>query len=399
MAKIYFEISEDGLARLTGFYEHLHIVSLLNLMKYLRETKVNSKKILFPIYFPDATRGVVRSLDSVDLKKAKVEGVVINTYHLMTQPGTSVLKDLKGTKRFMGWDGLIASDSGGFQLLSMIYKNKALGSISQNGVIFHLDSTGKNKKYVFTPEKSIEVQFGLDPDIMICLDDCPAQNASPAENELSVNRTIEWAKRCKEEYLRQIKKRKMKNDDRPILLAVIQGGHSKKERERCAKALIDIGFDGYGFGGWPLDEEGNMDLEILKFTADLMPSNQPKFALGVGNPLAIVEGFKMGYHIFDCVLPTRDARHQRLYVFNEDPVKGDILNNKKIHQFIYIARESYVRDSRPVSQFCDCHTCQNYSRAYLHHLFVIEDSLAWRLATIHNLRTYTKLIEVLRKYA
>ncbi|MFH1451281.1 MAG: tRNA guanosine(34) transglycosylase Tgt [bacterium] len=368
-------------------------------MKYLKKYLINGKEVSFPIYFPDATRAVVRSLDAVDLKQAKIEGLVINTYHLMTQPGTSVLKEAGGTKRYMGWDGLIASDSGGFQLLSMIYKNKELGTISDNGVVFYLDSTGGKKKSLFTPEKSIEVQFSLDADIIICLDDCPSAKATVAENKLSVDRTIAWARRCKEEYWRQIEKRKSKKLERPSLLAVIQGGGDPKERERCAKGLLEIGFDSYGFGGWPLDEEGNMNLEILKTTVSFMPENLPKFALGVGNPLAIVEGFKMGYNIFDCVLPTRDARHKRFYVFTEDPEKADILNNQEIHQFLYIVREKYVRDSRPISEFCDCYTCQHHSRAYLHHLFKIEDSLAWRLATIHNLRTYTKLIEVLRKHA
>jgi len=366
-------------------------------MDYLKSAKINGKTVKFPIYFPDATRAVVRSLDASDLEQAQVEGMVINTYHLMTQPGTSVLKEFGGTAKFMGWKGLIASDSGGFQLLSMIYRNKALGKITQNGVVFHIDSQGKKAKNIFTPEKSIEVQFGLGADIMICLDDCPAADATVEQVELSVQRTVYWAKRCKDEFTRQLKQRKFIATKRPILLAVVQGGHSKTLREKCAKELMEIGFDGYGFGGWPLDSDGNMDYEIMKVVVNAIPDKQPKFALGVGNPWAIVEGFKMGYHIFDCVLPTRDARHQRLYVFGKDPDKADILNDKSLHQFLYISRERYVRDNGPISEFCDCYTCKNHSLGYLRHLFMIEDSLAWRLATIHNLRTYTKLIEVLRK--
>jgi len=367
-------------------------------MEYLKEASINGKKVFFPIYFPDATRAVVRSLDSIDLKEAKVEGIVINTYHLMTQPGTSVIKEIGGVRKYMNWPGLIVSDSGGFQLLSMIYKNKELGTVNSNGVVFHLGSKGEKKKYIFTPEKSIEVQFELEADLMVCLDDCPAINAKPEEVELSVNRTIEWAKRGKEEYLKQLEQRKMSDSSRPTLLAVIQGGHDKKLRERCGRALVEIGFDGYGFGGWPLDEQGKVNLKILEFTASLTPDDKLKFALGVGNPSAIAGGFKVGYHIFDCVLPTRDARHQRLYVFAKDPDKADLLNDEEIHQFVYIMREKYVRDGSPISEFCDCHTCRNFSRAYLRHLFEIKDSLAWRLATIHNLRTYTKLTEVLRTY-
>ncbi len=366
-------------------------------MKYLSSLIIRKKKVDFPIYFPDATRGVVRSLDTQDLQGSHIEGLVVNTYHLMSQPGTTVLGEIGGIKKFMGWSGLIASDSGGFQLLSLIYRNKSFGKINKEGVIFYRGSQGKRRRYNFTPEKSIQVQFCLQPDIIICLDDCPAKNAKEEEIETSVERTIEWAKRCKEEYQRQILLRKIKDDERPLLLAVIQGGNDKKLREKCAQGLLKIKFDAYGFGGWPLDESGKVNLEILGYTASLMPDNQPKFALGVGNPLAIVESFKLGYHIFDCVLPTRDARHERLYIFNKDPQKADILEDKDIFGHLFIGREVYVRDAKPISDYCDCHTCQNYSRAYLHHLFQIEDSLAWRLATIHNLRTYSMLIDILRK--
>jgi queuine tRNA-ribosyltransferase len=367
-------------------------------MEYLKQISIKDKKIPFPTFFPDATRGVIRGLDSCDLKAAKVEGLIVNTYHLMTQPGTTVLEEIGGIKKFMNWDGWVVSDSGGFQLLSMIYRNASLGKITADGVTFYRGSKGRRKRYHFTPEKSIQVQFSIGSDILICLDDCPSATANQEENEISVKRTIQWAKRCKEEYLKQLDLCKIDGSHRPHLFAVIQGGNDKNLREKCANELMKIGFDGFGFGGWPLGRQGNLNTEILSFTANLMPDNLPKFALGVGNPQAIVEGFKMGYNIFDCVLPTRDARHQRLYVFSEDPEKIDILDPKEIYQYLYILREKYVRDDKPISEFCDCYTCKNYSRSYLHHLFKIEDSLAGRLATIHNLRMYTRLIENLRKY-
>ena len=362
-------------------------------MTHLREYLARDKKITLPIYLPDATRAIVRSVDSEDLKGSGVEGMVINTYHLMTQPGTTVIKAMGGVGRFMNWGGLLVSDSGGFQLLSMLYKNSSLGKINKDGVIFYVNSQGEKRKYKLTPEKSIQVQFALGSDIMICLDDCPRAKASEEENLLSVQRTIEWAKRCKEEYLSLAKRAKGKP---PKLFAVVQGGESEQLREKCSQELVKIGFDGYCFGGWPLDENKKLR-SVVKLTADLLPPDKPKFALGIGNPGAIVEGFKMGYNIFDCVLPTRDARHQRLYVFSGDPRPADILGNPNFYEYLHILKEKYVRDNRPVSEFCDCYTCRNYSRSYLHHLFRIEDSLAWRLATIHNLRTYTKLIEVLRR--
>jgi len=364
-------------------------------MNYLKEYPIKGKVLEFPVFFPDATRAVIRSIDTHDLRRTGVEGVVVNTYHLMAQPGTTVIEQLGGVKLLMNWDGWVASDSGGFQIMSLIQRNRSIGSITDRGVVFHR-GTRKKKKYVFTPEKSIEVQFSLGADILVCLDDFTDPRAKEDEIEISVKRTIEWGKRCKDEFLKQVAQRKLDNASRPILIGVIQGGDNKAMREKCARGLLEIGFDGYGFGGWPLDKDGNLDVEIASFTASLSPENLPRFALGVGSPQNILECFRFGYNIFDCVLPTRDARHRRLYVFSEDPEKVDILSLKRLHSYLYILREKYVRDNSPISEHCDCYTCQNYSRAYLHHLFRIEDSLSWRLATIHNLRMYTRLIGMLR---
>jgi len=365
-------------------------------MNYLKSIVLEKIEIKFPIYFPDATRGVIRSLDSQDLEEVGVEGVVVNSFHLMSEPGPTVLKSHKGIKNFMGWDGWVVSDSGGFQLLSLVYENKSFGKIDDNGITFYRDSKGKKSRHQLTPEKAIQIQFNIGADIMICLDDCPSAKATIEENHESVRRTIEWAKRSKDEFLKQISNRRI-NENRPMLFAVIHGGNDKSLREECARELINIGFDGFCFGGWPLDNNKKLNHDILSFTASLMPSELPKFALGVGNPKAVVDCVKMGYTIFDCVLPTRDARHKRLYVYIKDPQEIDIFNEEIITDFVYITDERYVRDPSPISNYCDCHTCKNYSRSYLRHLFEIEDSLAWRLATIHNLRTYSKLIEILRK--
>lgn len=364
-------------------------------MSYLKNFFIQEKNLSLPIYFPDATRGVIRSLDSQDLQNSKVEGVVVNSFHLMSKPGQSVLKSLGGAKNFMNWNGLVVSDSGGFQLLSLVYENNSFGKIDDNGITFYRDSKGQKSRHILTPEKSIQIQFNIGADIMICLDDCPSAKATYEDHKKSVERTIKWAGRSIDEYRKQILNKRLSNS--PLLFAVIHGGESKELREKCASELIKIGFNGYCFGGWPIKSSGELNYDILSYTASLMPDNLPKFALGVGNPKAIVDCVKMGYNMFDCVLPTRDARHKRLYVFIKDPEKIDIFNEEKITDFLYISDEKYVRDPRPISQYCDCHTCSNYSRGYLNHLFEIEDPLSWRLATIHNLRTYTKLIEILRK--
>ncbi len=366
-------------------------------MSYLKSVHIRGKEMPFPTFFPDATRGVIRGCDSQDLENAKVEGLITNTYHLMSQPGQKFLKEFGGLKKFMDWKGWLITDSGGFQVLSMIYANKSFGTISDKGVTFTVGSTGKKERYNFTPEKSIEMQLRIGSDILISLDDVPRMGASYDEIKDNIHRTLLWAKRGKEEFYRLLKLHKIAEENRPLLFGVVQGGPHKDLRAWCAQELEKIGFDGYGFGGWPIDEDGNFDYETLAFTASVMPDDKPKYALGVGNPQAVVEGVKMGYTIFDCVLPTRDGRHRRLYAFTKDPNEMDILKEKQVSQFVHIMEEKYTRDNSPMSPYCDCHTCRYYSKAYVQHLFKIEDRLAERLASIHNLRMYTMVIEKLRE--
>lgn len=358
------------------------------------QIKIKGKVYKLPIFLPDATRGVIRSIDCKDLESTGIDGVVVNTFHLLSEPGLKVLDKFGGIKNFMKFNGLVVSDSGGFQVMSLIVKDKSLGKITDEGLKFYLSTTGEKKKFSLTPEESIQIQFSINPDIMIVLDECRTQDTSSNDLQHSVNRTITWAKRCKEEYLRQLKIRKISQKNKPLLFAVIQGGRDKKLRKFCAKELLKIGFDGYGFGGLPTIR-GKVNYDILEYTARLMPKNCPKFALGVGNPEAFIKCTSFGYNIFDCVLPTRDARHHRLYVFKKDPSKLKSPGKNPL-EFMYINKSVYKEDNRPISKFCNCHTCQNYSRAYLYHLFKIGDSLAWRLTTIHNLWTYAKLINILR---
>jgi queuine tRNA-ribosyltransferase len=360
--------------------------------------KIKNKILELPAFFPDATRGVIRSASSEDLTEAGVEGLVVNTYHLLSQPGPSVLKENKGIKNFMNWPGWIISDSGGFQMFSLIQKNKSLGKIKKDGVTFHLQSKSGRKKYDITPEKCIQIQFDINSDIMVVLDYFTPYKAKDDEIKLSVDWTIEWAKRCKDEFERQCQIRKLSEENRPILIGVVQGAHKKSERERCAKGLQSIGFDGYGYGGWPFDDDSNFDVDMTRFIPTLFENDTVLYGLGVGNPNAVIQSINAGWTLFDCVLPTRDARHKRLYVFNIDPFSNNLLQNENFYDYLYIGRERYIRDFSPISEYCDCFTCRNYSRAYLNHLFTIEDSLSWRLATIHNLRFYMMIIESARKY-
>ncbi|MFZ5916200.1 MAG: tRNA guanosine(34) transglycosylase Tgt [Chloroflexota bacterium] len=353
-------------------------------------------ELALPVFFPDATRAVVRSVDSRDLAACGVTGLVVNTFHLMSRPGAGLIKSLGGVHRFMGWQRPVASDSGGFQLMSMIRANPRYGTISERGIHFtHIDRGGDRVR--FTPEKSMQVQFDLAADIMICLDDCPGPEASLAEVAESVGRTVSWARRCRAEFDRLLAVGRRDGGARPPRGGVIQGGFDPHWRAECAAALREIGFDGYGFGGWPLDAQGKLAEEILALTARLMPDDLPKFALGVGKPENIVRGFQMGYRIFDCVLPTRDARHGRLYAFSSPHSDGIDVFQADFYRLVYPRDKKHKRDARPISELCDCPCCRDYSLGYLHHLFEIGDALALRLATLHNLSFYNRLMDRLRR--
>jgi queuine tRNA-ribosyltransferase len=224
----------------------------------------------------------------------------------------------------------------------------------------------------------------------MCLDYCTHPNDSRDLQEKSVETTIKWAQLCKDEYVLQVDNYKYSSSHRPLVFGIIQGGNYPDLRRKCAEELIEIGFDGFGFGGWPLDEKGNFLWDVLKLTADLMPDNTIKYAMGVGRPEEIVKCVEFGYNLFDCVIPTREARHHRLYTFIDE------IDRDPFYDFVYIMDDKYINDTVSISEHCDCFCCKNFSRAFLRHLFKIGDSLACRLATIHNLRFYSMLMEKIR---
>ncbi|MDR2656665.1 MAG: tRNA guanosine(34) transglycosylase Tgt [Oscillospiraceae bacterium] len=357
------------------------------------ELRFNHGTVPLPAFFPDGTRAVVRCVDSLDLEASRVPGIVINTYHLMTHPGVSVVKALGGAHSLMGWDRPILTDSGGFQVFSLIKENPKRGDVRVDGVRFKREN---GDTVNLTPEACVRMQFALGSDAMMCLDECTDLESSRDACERSVERTVKWAKACRVEYERQVAQRKLARP--PLLLGIIQGGAFNDLRRQCAGALRDMHFDGYGFGGWPLDGDGKLDTEILRVTADSMIDGLPKYAMGLGMPDAIVACVDMGYNLFDCVVPTREARHNRLYIFNEQWERAEDIDPRADGFFrrLYPLDEEYWRDPRPLSKVCDCLCCQRYSRAYLSHLYRIGDPLAYRLGTMHNLRFYTQLMERLR---
>jgi len=347
--------------------------------------------INLPVFLPDATFGVVRSVDSHDLQSVGIQALVMNTFHLMQKPGSTTINALGGLHEMYDWKRPIITDSGGFQAYSLIRQNSKFGSLSEKGILFKPE--GSERRLILTPEKSVQLQINFNTDVIICLDDCTHVDASYDEQAMSVERTINWAKRCKQEYLRQLNTRKSFSNERPLIFAVVQGGGYPELRKQCAEALLQIGFDGFGFGGWPLDSDSNLLGSILEYTRQIIPKNYVLHALGIGHPSNLVKCYKLGYDIFDCAMPTRDARHGRLYTL-VDP-KNISADSNDWFKYLYINDERNVKSNRPISEFCDCPCCRRYSLGYLHHLHKLNDCLYLRLATLHNLRFMTQLTEIL----
>jgi len=366
--------------------------------KRIGKLKTKNGEFETPFFMPDATRGFVKSLDAGDLDSIGMGPMVVNTYHLYLNPGMEIIKKAGGIHKFMNWKKPLLSDSGGYQIFSLIYKNPKAGRITDEGAMFKSPVDGS--KHFLTPEKSIEIQFDLGVDMMVCLDDVPPHSFEKEKIEDAVRRTILWAKRCKDEYERQIEKRKIKEADRPLIFGVIQGGVHFDLRERCAKELVEIGFHGYGFGARHVDQDGNFLEEMVRQTAELIPEDSLRFALGVGTPEDILRFANFGWDMFDCVIPTREGRHGRLFIR-----KGEIKNQKSkikinegsFYETININNEKFKNDFTPVDSRCDCVLCQSYTRSYLRHLFSAGDPLAMRLASIHNLKFYLGLMKELRK--
>jgi queuine tRNA-ribosyltransferase len=356
--------------------------------------KSKNKNIPLPIFFPDATRGFVKSLDLLDVELTKTPGVLVNTFHLWQELKKEVLENFGDISRFMSWNGGTISDSGGFQIMSVIKEGKLKGKITDEGAIYYPSS---KRKVILTPEKSIEFQMRLGTDMVVVLDDFTNPDSSYKDAKISVERTINWAKRSKEEFLRICDKLVLPQDKRPYILGVAQGAYFQDLREYCTKELVKIGFDGIGYGGWPMDSQNNFDYESASTIANNTPDNYFLYGLGVGKPEDIVGCSKLGFNIFDCVLPTRDGRHGRLYIYNSDSIETININEDKFYSFLIPDKEIYSSDNSPISKACDCLLCTKYSRAYLNHLFKMGDFTAGRLCSIHNLRFYSILMEKIRK--
>lgn len=357
--------------------------------------KLDGTILEYPLFFPDATRGEVRQLTFEDVKKVGLPGILVNTFHLLRLVGTEKTKVADGIHNYLGWDGAMISDSGGFQVMSIAKKGGGNSTVTDEGVTFTIDGVAHH----FSPEDSIKYQMAMRTDLMVVLDDFTPPDATHEEAEVTVNRTTLWAKRCKTTFLAECERLGIAEGKRPYLIGVVQGAYFDDLREQSMKDLVEIGFDGYGYGGWPM-RDGKFDIETAELIARATVKVAPTallYGLGIGKPDDIVKCVKLGYQIFDCVLPTRDARHGRLYVYTAESMDKINVQKDGFYEFYNPRQAKHLDENFAVSPACDCELCTTLTRAEFARMWRAKDERVLRLATIHNLRFYAILMEKLRK--
>ena len=346
MTMKFKKIAEDGLAR-------------RGQLQFERGT------VETPAFMPVGTYGTVKAMTPEELRDVGAEIILGNTFHLMLRPGTEIIQKHGDLHDFMHWSGPILTDSGGFQVFSL----GSMRKITEEGV--HFRSPIDGSKIFMDPELSMKVQRELGSDIVMIFDECTPYPATNEEADVSMKLSLRWAQRSKDAH----------GDNSNALFGIVQGGMYEDLRQQSLDGLVDIGFDGYAIGGLSVGEPKEDMKRVLSFLAPKMPEDKPRYLMGVGRPEDLVEGVRRGVDMFDCVMPTRNARNAHLFT-----TEGVVRMKNSPHK----------EDTRPVSEHCDCYTCSNYSRAYLHHLFKCNEILASRLATIHNLHYYQFLMAGLR---
>lgn len=339
----------------------------------------------------------MRQLTFEDVKKVGLPGILVNTFHLLRLVGTEKTLEAGGIHKYLGWDGAMISDSGGFQVMSIAKKYGGNSTVTDDGVTFTLDGVDHH----FSPEDSIKYQMAMRTDLMVVLDDFTPLDVSHEEAEVTVNRTTLWAKRCKETYLAECERLNIPEVKRPYLIGVVQGGEFEDLRLKSIKELTEIGFDGYGYGGFPM-KDGKFDEAMAQFISREVngrtKGSAPTllYGLGIGKPDDIVKCVNCGWQVFDCVLPTRDARHGRLYVYTDESIQRINVQKDGFYEFYNPRQVKHLEENVPVSTACDCELCMTLTRAEFATMWRARDEKVLRLATIHNLRFYAILMEKLR---
>ena len=319
-----------------------------------------------PIFMPVGTKATVKTLIPSEIKEVSDGLILGNTYHLWLQPGDEVVKEFGGIRGFMKWDGALLTDCGGFQVFSL----SDIRKITEEGVMFRHYKSGE--KLFLSPEKSIEIQNNLGADIIMAFDECPPFDSSYEYMKESVDRTIRWAKRSKDAH---------KNPDTQALFGIVQGGGNKDLRLHCIEELSKIDFPGYSIGGLSVGESKEDMYEMLEYLKDVMPKNKPRYLMGVGSPDDLIIGSMNGVDMFDCVLPTRNARHGCAFTS---------------YGKIQIKNSKYTNLHSPLDPECNCYVCKNFSMAYLNHLVKEEEILGMRLVSYHNLYFLKNLMHQIR---
>ena len=319
-----------------------------------------------PVFMPVGTQAAVKTLTPEELKENDTSIILSNTYHLFLRPGNKLIKNMGGLHKFMNWNGPILTDSGGFQVFSL---NK-LAKIKEEGVYFNSHINGS--KCFLSPEISMEIQQDLGADIVMAFDEPVPYPSSYEYAKNSNEMNSRWAERCKKRH----------SEENQALFGIIQGAMFKDLRKQSVENIVEIGFDGYAIGGLSVGEPKDLMLEFVDYTAPLLPEEKPRYIMGVGTPTDIIKGILCGIDMFDCVLPTRNARNGTLFT-SEGKV---VIKNSK-----------YADDESPPDPICLCYTCRHYSRAYLRHLFVAQEILSSRLNTIHNVYFYNNLMKRIRE--
>jgi queuine tRNA-ribosyltransferase len=333
-----------------------------------------------PAFMPVGTAGAVKSLTPKHLEEVGASIILGNTYHLMLRPGDQLIARRGGLHKFIGWNKPILTDSGGYQVFSLAERRK----IEENGVEFrsHLDGS----KHLLTPESAVDIQANLGSDIAMVLDECPALPSTAAVIDKSLEMTARWARRCRDRFL------ELKNIPGPFgesvstrdraQFGIVQGGSFPELRAKSAELTVSIGFEGYAIGGLSVGEPNEVMYAVVEATAPLLPVNQPRYLMGVGTPIDLIECVARGIDMFDCVMPTRNARNGQLFT-SEGPIN--------------IKNAQYAEDDRPVDPACGCYTCRNFSRAYLSHLYRAGEMTGGTLNTLHNLSFYLDSMRRIRE--
>jgi len=330
------------------------------------EIRLANQIIQTPVFMPVGTNGTIKTLTPQQIKETHTKIILCNAYHLHLRPGEQIIKNKDGLHRFMGWDGAIITDSGGYQIFSL----SKLTRVSERGVEFQSPINGT--KIFLTPEKMTNIQNNIGADIIVAFDECVPYPCEHDRAHIAVKRTLNWAERCLQTH----------NNNKQKLFGIVQGSVFKELRIACAKNLVNMNFPGYSIGGLSVGEGRYLMNEVLDYTIEYLPFDKPKYLMGVGFPEDILNAVERGVDMLDCVVPTRNGRNGCAFTSTG---KVKIMNNK------------YKEDVAPLDETCICYTCQNFSRAYLRHLFVAKEILGPTLLSLHNIFYFQYLMQQVRE--